>query len=501
MIPSFSFSWRKQWYSDYEKLLYSIVTVLVALAMLVSLGYYLFTSYRINAQADNLIQMRYYDMSSIARNEVLKDSLPLRQTIDDVVGYATTLSEKASSYASYRKELSLPYTYFLHYIYTPSLNIWKDPFSQQIDTDLIGDKYLQNNPYNDIELIQKWTNFFKDMGSVDQYNTITNITIGTLTPQSGNFFGIPITVQFETPDRRSFLLLVNKLSMTSYADNVSLISEFMYNLRDAIKQERSTFIEETRTSITLSWVNSDDAFIGYMLYQRVYHDADIAWILDATIINKAMAQTAWCTDQSAEECLYLFRDKYRSVPYLAYGIGRWWTDVVAWLQNFLQELPPLIAINSFSFDLKQKKAFGRNRDSGYKWTITIMVYGKDVSPDAMTEIADLLWKKCFRDAAPISIEAWQQRVEELINDLDTASINMKRSNQIQDMKKYFASIASSYETLSHYKKVIRLFEVYRTLSEGNACDIVSTPLVWWADADILSGSLATSWADEAILIP
>ena len=84
------------------------------------------------------------------------------------------------------------------------------------------------------------------MGSVDQYNTITNISIGDITPQSGGFFGIPVTVQFETPDRRSFLLLVNKLSMTSYADNVSLMSEFMYNIWDVIKKERKDVIQRER---------------------------------------------------------------------------------------------------------------------------------------------------------------------------------------------------------------------------------------------------------------
>ena len=54
----------------------------------------------------------------------------------------------------------------------------------------------------------------------------------------GGFFSLPITVQFETPDRRSFLLLVNKLSMTSYADNISLINEFTLNLREQIKKDK-----------------------------------------------------------------------------------------------------------------------------------------------------------------------------------------------------------------------------------------------------------------------
>jgi len=59
--------------------------------------------------------------------------------------------------------LSLPYDNFLHFLYIPSLNIWKNPFTNEIDTNLIGEKFLKNNPYSDISLIQQWTDFFKDM--------------------------------------------------------------------------------------------------------------------------------------------------------------------------------------------------------------------------------------------------------------------------------------------------------------------------------------------------
>ena len=520
MNPSFLSLWTQR-SADNQRRIYSIVTLFVALVMICSFIYYVVLTQRINTQSDQLTQLRQYDLSSITQNETLKDALPLRQTIGDMVKYGDQLREQVTSYGNYRKQLSLPYTYFLHYVYTPSLNIWKDPFTQKIDTNLVWEKYLVKNPYNDIALIQKRTNFFKDMGSVDQYNTITNISIGDITPQSGGFFGIPVTVQFETPDRRSFLLLVNKLSMTSYADNVSSMSEFMYNIWDVIKKERKDVIQRERDWLILSWVQNDDAFIGYMMYQRVYGTGDITSLIDATIINKAIAQTAWCTDQSSDECLYLFRDKYRYIPYLAYGVGRGGIDTVAGLKHFLHELPPLIAIDSFSFDLKQKRTFGRTRDNGYKWTITITVYGKDVSPGDMAEIASLLGKKCFRDGSSLSVLAWQQRVEDLINQLGSQDINIRRSNQIQDMKDYFATIALSYDDLSYYKKVIRLFEIYRTLSEWDGCDIINDASLWWdgsqwidnantltsvivwpslAISPLLSWSIATSWtsADATI---
>jgi hypothetical protein len=42
---------------------------------------------------------------------------------------------------------------------------------------VIGKKYIEKNPYGDIALIQQRTDFFKDMGVVDTYNTVSDIRI------------------------------------------------------------------------------------------------------------------------------------------------------------------------------------------------------------------------------------------------------------------------------------------------------------------------------------
>jgi len=44
--------------------------------------------------------------------------------------------------------------------------------------------------------------------------------------------------------KRSFLLLVEKLSTTSNQKNISLINEFVYNLRENIKNEKEEILEE-----------------------------------------------------------------------------------------------------------------------------------------------------------------------------------------------------------------------------------------------------------------
>gem|GEM_PF-7014915 len=41
-----------------------------------------------------------------------------------------------------------------------------------------------------------------------------------------------------------------------------------------------------------------------------------------------MSKVAGCVEESSEHCRYLFREKYRMLPYIAYGIGRDNADVV-----------------------------------------------------------------------------------------------------------------------------------------------------------------------------
>jgi hypothetical protein len=41
----------------------------------------------------------------------------------------------------------------MRHIYTPSLNIWADPYTDVIKTNLLGEAYIKANPFEDIRLI------------------------------------------------------------------------------------------------------------------------------------------------------------------------------------------------------------------------------------------------------------------------------------------------------------------------------------------------------------
>lgn len=67
--------------------------------------------------------------------------------------------------------------------------------------------------------------------------------IGDFVEDDKGFFNMPITVSFVANSKRAFLLLADKLSMTSNKENISLINEFFYYLRGEIKKGKATEIK------------------------------------------------------------------------------------------------------------------------------------------------------------------------------------------------------------------------------------------------------------------
>lgn len=121
----------------------------------------------------------------------------------------------------------------------PPLNIWKDKYTGKIDDKLVGKKFLTENIYLDVNLISQWTDFFKNIGANSPKNDIKNIKVGTITEKDGGIFTMPIDVSFVAETKRSFLLLVDKVSMTSNRANLSLLNEFFYHLWGTLKEKQA----------------------------------------------------------------------------------------------------------------------------------------------------------------------------------------------------------------------------------------------------------------------
>jgi len=81
-----------------------------------------------------------------------------------------TTKERVGAELNFKKSV---YSDFLRNFLLPSLNIWKDPYTQQIDLSILGKKYLQKNPY------QVYTNLgskkFKELTTRIAVESIVNL--------------------------------------------------------------------------------------------------------------------------------------------------------------------------------------------------------------------------------------------------------------------------------------------------------------------------------------
>jgi len=449
-----------------------IVPILIV-ATIVSIGFAWFVGARtfldvkkLNARSQELYYLKNYDTTPLSMNSYTRSEINGLKEIDDLIDYNNELENKANNYYEYLRWIQAPYDNFLKYILLPSLNIWKDPFLWTIRDDYIWLKYLENNPYNDIELIDKWSNFIKDVWSAE-YNKIEGIELWDIVEEWEEFY-IPIRVRYIADSNRSFLLLVEKLSTTSNQKSISLINELIYYIRENIKDLKTKEIEDIMAGS--NWF-TEDAAIWYNLYQWVKEWKE-SNLIDDKIIEDAIKKVAQCSTESTEYCYYKFRNKYRNLPSLAYRI--WFEsnkEKTENLRQFLADLPPIIKIIDFTYDDSQTSTsnFGYSMEQ-YVWTIEFLIYWDWVSNAEVREIQDLLWKKCLWKTLTPDV-ALTQVEEKLVNLWSNANVDTYGAINLLEIEWLISNILESFGWLSNYKKVIKTFEIYRMLSEWSICDI------------------------------
>lgn len=391
----------------------------------------------------------------------------------DIVDQYEDISQLTNNYQAYFDRLTSPYSYFLQYLYLPRLNIWKNPFSQKIDITLIGENFLNNDPYSDLSLIAEWSNYFRDVWSNTQFNEINDIRIDDIQERQWDFFVIPVTLSFTSPDKRSFLMLVEKLSMTSNKENISLINEFFYHLwRVSSDRHRDALLQNDYVQ-TLD-PNLDEEIkvnmaIGYALDQWIHHDADI--FLTSQDITEAVSLSTRCNSSDIQVCYFLFRDKFRTLPYLAYNVARPGIDNIQWLKGFLEILPPVIEIKQFTFERARDARGVLTAQTAYEWQITIDIYGKNISDQEQDEIARELGYTCFGEDQALSVDVIAQRIQNTLVRLSQIdSIDSDRSKELVEMQNIIESIIQQYPRLNKYEQTIKLFEVFRMAYDGNVCE-------------------------------
>ena len=453
------------------------VTIIIILLLLLTIAWTtliilktIFDVKNLNARAEELNNINNYNISALNANSYTKEEVENFRKIEELIDYNTKIKSLSANFEQYLKDIQAPYDNFLKYLLLPSLNIWKDPFMWDIDYNLIWTKYLEKDPYNDIDLIDKWSNFIKDVWNNNEYNEIDSIEIWEMVEEWENFY-IPIRVSYISPSSRGLLLLIEKLSMVSNQKNISLINELIYNIREIIKADNPSGISAVQE--LYSWFSQDKA-IWFSLYKRVEWETGNVLINDE-IIDKAIKKIALCGDESKEYCYYKFRNKYRDLPSLAYSIWlesvwTWETSKVEQLRDFLHNMPQIIKIIDFSYDWQETKDMVNYIQRKYKWTINFRIYWDWLSDDEVLEIQELLWEKCLW--SNLTPEAALSQIQwKLTNIWNDTNIDTYSTLMLMELENLVWNISNSFNELSNYKKVVKTFEIYRMLNEWNICNL------------------------------
>ena len=417
-------------------------------------------------------------------------------SLNELISAYDNIVNEIEDYHIFEDQQRSYYEILLQNVYLPSLNVWKDPYTKNFDMTILWQKYLETDKYQDLFLIQYWSDFFKYVWNDADYNTIESISVWdkVVMPENPEYFYTPISISFTSPNKRSFLLLVNKLSITSNQSNISLINEFFFYLLNAIKNDKKEIIEQLMERYWKDFSSSSDRdlplkldelteeqkskYIDRVIGYNLYHWINNEWtdnknaLIDDNVIIKAIRQSALCNaSDSDQKCFYSFRDKYRNLPYLAYNIGlEKQANRDLWLLNFLQNLPPIISITDFWFEKYSNSTFLNNEWEQYEWNIQFNAYWRNITEEELEEAAISLGNIClWKDSATkISPELALSRVNEVIWWLWW---NREYSNvsSLWELQWLFTAIQMEYNNMTNYEKMVKLFEIWRMMNDANLC--------------------------------
>ena len=486
----------------------SIVSMIIAIGVLCWAIYYwkiVLDEYaEINSKSDSLKDISTYGISY--NSELLYPYSEWNSMTNINVNWMIEINknveEEIINNEIFKQQQKSYYEVLLQNIYLPSLNVWKDPYTKNFNMWILWQKYLESDKFQDLYLIQYWSDFAKYVWNDADYNTISNVTIWDKVVLEDNpaYFYTPITITFSSPNKRSFLLLINKLSTTSNQNNIALLNEFFFYLLRSIRDLKAEVIndlmEEYRKefSSSSSWdlpTNyselTDEELSIYrdrVIWYNLYHWINDDWVLwedspliDDEVILKTIKDSALCSSSEAEQkCFYNFREKYRNLPYLAYQIGmenyQWGNNArTEWLHDFLKTLPSAIAITNFGFEKISDSSFLNNKEEEYEWEITFNAYGRNITDSELEESSLMLWKLCFWSTSDQSIspDVALKRVNETIS-----SYGWEREytnvSSLWELQTLFEAINKNYEKMNNYEKMIKLFEIWRMLNDANLCN-------------------------------
>lgn len=115
-------------------LLIASITSLLAIFF----GIQLYNDVRLlNGKTSELVNLSSYDTRTLEADTITQTILKNSDTIKDLLQENRITKGEISKYTDYLHSLQIPYIYLLKYRYLPSLNVWKENYTETIDTNLI----------------------------------------------------------------------------------------------------------------------------------------------------------------------------------------------------------------------------------------------------------------------------------------------------------------------------------------------------------------------------
>jgi len=154
------------------------IFAVLLLTTLIFIGLAFYRNHALNQRLTQLEQLKNYQLNTFKNDELmadLKDELPTNfNEMIELYTTTKTTKERVEAELNFKKSV---YSDFLRNFLLPSLNIWKDPYTEQIDLSILGKKYLQKNPYQDISLLSQWSSIIRESGKDIGTNEVVNMQI------------------------------------------------------------------------------------------------------------------------------------------------------------------------------------------------------------------------------------------------------------------------------------------------------------------------------------
>ena len=203
------------------------------------------------------------------------------------------------------------------------------------------------------------------------------------------------------------------------------------------------------------------------MYNRIFNGGANT-LIDDNIIDKTIKSIISCNNETDEVCYYKFRERYRNIPTFGYLLGTdFGTNGAENLKRFMLQLPPIFSIQSFEFDKIKSPTISDAANSKYQGKVTIVVYGRSASTQEVDQIAQALGSKCLGEKKPLTTQDGLTMIQSAIMKLsDVNKIDKSYGDNLRELKTLIEQLDKDFPTLSNYKKTIKLFELYRMLSDA-----------------------------------